>query len=50
MVKTIISVKIPPVKEPQASRTLLAVLPVVILFLLLQKEFVAGLTSGTVKG
>jgi ABC-type glycerol-3-phosphate transport system permease component len=30
--------------------TLLAVLPVVILFLLLQKEFVAGLTSGAVKG
>lgn len=30
--------------------TLLAVLPVVILFFLLQKEFVAGLTSGAVKG
>ena len=30
--------------------TLLAVLPVVVLFLLLQKEFVAGLTSGAVKG
>ncbi|HEX5322786.1 MAG TPA: carbohydrate ABC transporter permease [Capsulimonadaceae bacterium] len=30
--------------------TLLAILPVVILFLLLQKEFVAGLTSGAVKG
>lgn len=30
--------------------TLLAVLPVVILFMLLQKEFVAGLTSGAVKG
>lgn len=30
--------------------TLLAVLPVVVLFLLLQKEFVAGLTAGAVKG
>ena len=30
--------------------TLLAVLPVVILFLLLQKSFVAGLTAGAVKG
>lgn len=30
--------------------TLLSVLPVVILFLLLQKEFVAGLTAGAVKG
>lgn len=30
--------------------TLLAVLPVVILFMVLQKEFVAGLTSGAVKG
>jgi ABC-type glycerol-3-phosphate transport system permease component len=30
--------------------TLLAVMPVVILFLYLQKEFVAGLTSGAVKG
>ena len=30
--------------------TLLSVLPVIILFLLLQKEFVAGLTSGAVKG
>lgn len=30
--------------------TLLAILPVVILFMLLQKEFVAGLTSGAVKG
>jgi ABC-type glycerol-3-phosphate transport system permease component len=30
--------------------TLLSVLPVIILFLLLQKEFVAGLTAGAVKG
>jgi multiple sugar transport system permease protein len=30
--------------------TLLSVLPVVLLFLLLQKEFVAGLTAGAVKG
>jgi ABC-type glycerol-3-phosphate transport system permease component len=30
--------------------TLLSILPVVILFLLLQKEFVAGLTAGAVKG
>jgi ABC-type glycerol-3-phosphate transport system permease component len=30
--------------------TLLSVLPVVILFLFLQREFVAGLTSGAVKG
>ena len=30
--------------------TLLSVLPVVVLFLLLQKEFVAGLTAGAVKG
>jgi ABC-type glycerol-3-phosphate transport system permease component len=30
--------------------TLLSVLPVIILFLLLQKEFVAGLTTGAVKG
>jgi len=30
--------------------TLLAILPVMILFLLLQREFVAGLTSGAVKG
>ncbi len=30
--------------------TLISVLPVVILFLLLQKEFVAGLTEGAVKG
>ncbi|MGC8666986.1 MAG: carbohydrate ABC transporter permease [Chthonomonadales bacterium] len=30
--------------------TLLSVLPVVILFLLLQREFVAGLTAGAVKG
>lgn len=30
--------------------TFLSILPVIILFLLLQKEFVAGLTSGAVKG
>jgi len=30
--------------------TLLCVLPVIVLFLLLQKEFVAGLTAGAVKG
>lgn len=30
--------------------TLLSILPVVVLFLLLQKEFVAGLTTGAVKG
>ena len=30
--------------------TLLSILPVVVLFLLLQKEFVAGLTAGAVKG
>jgi ABC-type glycerol-3-phosphate transport system permease component len=30
--------------------TLLSVLPVVLLFMLLQKEFVAGLTAGAVKG
>ena len=30
--------------------TLLAVLPVIVLFLVLQKEFVAGLTAGAVKG
>lgn len=30
--------------------TLLSVLPVIILFMLLQKEFVAGLTAGAVKG
>ena len=30
--------------------TLISVLPVVILFLILQKEFVAGLTAGAVKG
>lgn len=30
--------------------TLLSILPVIVLFLLLQKEFVAGLTAGAVKG
>ena len=30
--------------------TFLAVLPVIVLFFLLQKEFVAGLTAGAVKG
>jgi len=28
----------------------LSILPVVVLFLLLQKEFLAGLTAGAVKG
>jgi multiple sugar transport system permease protein len=32
------------------SGTLLAVLPVVVLFFILQKEFIAGLTKGAVKG
>ncbi|MEM1447360.1 MAG: carbohydrate ABC transporter permease, partial [Planctomycetota bacterium] len=30
--------------------TLVAITPVLILFLLLQKEFIAGLTAGAVKG
>jgi ABC-type glycerol-3-phosphate transport system permease component len=30
--------------------TLLAVLPVILLFVALQREFVAGLTAGAVKG
>ena len=30
--------------------TLLSVLPVIVLFMLLQREFVAGLTAGAVKG
>ena len=30
--------------------TLVSVLPVLVLFLLLQREFIAGLTSGAVKG
>ena len=30
--------------------TLVSILPVMALFLLLQKEFIAGLTSGAVKG
>jgi multiple sugar transport system permease protein len=30
--------------------TLVSVLPVVLLFLVLQKEFIAGLTAGAVKG
>jgi len=30
--------------------TFLSILPIIVLFLLLQKEFVAGLTSGAVKG
>ncbi|MGF1633113.1 MAG: carbohydrate ABC transporter permease [Phycisphaerae bacterium] len=33
-----------------AAGTLLAVLPVAVLFMLMQREFVAGLTSGAVKG
>jgi hypothetical protein len=35
--------------DPPAG-TLLSVLPVIVLFVLLQKEFVAGLTAGAVKG
>jgi multiple sugar transport system permease protein len=35
---------------PLMAGTLLSVLPVVVLFLALQKEFVAGLTAGAVKG
>ena len=30
--------------------TLLSILPVILLFMALQKEFVAGLTTGAVKG
>ena len=30
--------------------TLLAVVPVVVLFFILQKEFISGLTAGAVKG
>jgi ABC-type glycerol-3-phosphate transport system permease component len=30
--------------------TLLCILPMILLFLLLQREFVAGLTAGAVKG
>jgi multiple sugar transport system permease protein len=32
------------------SGTLISVAPVMCLFLLLQKEFISGLTSGAVKG
>ena len=32
------------------SGTLLSIAPVMCLFLLLQKEFISGLTSGAVKG
>ncbi len=35
---------------PLMAGTLLSILPVIVLFLLLQKEFIAGLTSGAVKG
>ena len=35
---------------PLMAGTLLSVMPVVVLFLALQKEFIAGLTSGAVKG
>ncbi len=35
---------------PLMAGTLLSVMPVVVLFLMLQKEFIAGLTSGAVKG
>ena len=38
------------VNGPLMAGTLLAILPVIILFLALQKEFVSGLTSGAVKG
>ncbi|HBS29603.1 MAG TPA: hypothetical protein DEB06_09185 [Phycisphaerales bacterium] len=34
----------------QMAGTLVSVVPVLVLFLLLQKEFIAGLTSGAVKG
>jgi len=30
--------------------TLLSILPVVILFFVLQKEFISGLTAGAIKG
>jgi ABC-type maltose transport system permease subunit len=30
--------------------TLLSILPVMVLFLLLQREFISGLTAGAVKG
>jgi ABC-type glycerol-3-phosphate transport system permease component len=32
------------------SGTLISIAPVMLLFLLLQKEFISGLTSGAVKG
>ena len=35
---------------PMMAGTLLCIVPVVLLFMLLQKEFLAGLTSGAVKG
>ncbi len=35
---------------PLMAGTLLSILPVIVLFLMLQKEFIAGLTSGAVKG
>jgi len=35
---------------PLMAGTLLSILPVIVLFLLLQREFVAGLTAGAVKG
>ena len=34
----------------QMAATLVSVAPVMILFLMLQKEFIAGLTAGAVKG
>ena len=34
----------------QMAATLLSIIPVLILFLILQKEFISGLTSGAVKG
>ena len=36
--------------EALMAGTLLSVLPVILLFLALQREFVAGLTAGAVKG
>ena len=35
---------------PLMAGTFLSILPVIVLFFALQKEFVAGLTSGAVKG
>ena len=35
---------------PLMAGTLLAILPVMLLFLLFQREFISGLTKGAVKG